>query len=445
MSLSHVANLLHSTYKGQDAQFVGCSIDTRTLRPSELFIALRGERFDGHDFIENAARCGASGAVVDKPCTAPLPTIVVDDTHYAMTKLAYYWRRRFPIPLVAITGSNGKTTVKEMVAAIFAQDAPVLATHGSLNNDIGVPITLFGLGSDHRYAVIEMGANHPGEIAELTKLVAPNVALITQCAPAHLEGFGSVEGVAHSKAEIFRGVDSGGTAIINGDDVYADLWRQESRHSSQLVFGLDGDYPITAKAIRLQDEQTTFTLVTPQGTTNITLNLPGVHNVRNALAAAAVAHSLGLSLAVMRRGLESVTAVTGRLQIKKGIKSCRIIDDTHNANPTSLNAALTVLSGLAGRHWLALGDMAELGQDAERLHHEAGLHSRAAGVERLYALGALTRSSVEAFGRGAKHFNSHAELAAALQDAVDEDVVVLVKGSRASRMECLVQALVTEH
>ena len=331
--------------------------------------------------------------------------------------------------------------MKEMVAGILSCKASVLATQGSLNNDIGVPQTLFGLGEEHQYAVIEMGANHPGEIEWLSYIAQPTVATITQCAPAHLEGFGSIEGVAHAKAEIFNGLPEDGVAVINGDDNFAELWLEKSSHYNQLTFGLDSGNEVTAESILIDEDKSSFQMITPVGNVELTLNLPGRHNIINALEAAACAISLGIALSTIKQGLESITAVKGRLQIKSGLKQCRIIDDTYNANPASLEVALKVLERFPGRHWLVIGDMGELGDDAEVLHARAGEISKASGVERLYTLGELSRASAESFGEGAQHMNSHEQLAELLSEEVASDVTVLIKGSRAMRMEYLVNAL----
>jgi len=445
MQISKAAETLQAKYQGEDVCFTGCSTDTRTLRDKELFIALHGENFNGHDYLDKAKALGASAVLVEEKYAGPGSftgsSIVVKNTRQAMGTLAKNWRAGFSIPLVAITGSNGKTTVKEMVTGILSCKASVLATQGNLNNDIGVPQTLFGLGEEHQYAVIEMGANHPGEIEWLSHIAQPTVATITQCAPAHLEGFGSIEGVAHAKAEIFNGLLEDGVAVINGDDDFAELWLEKSSHYNQLTFGLDSGNEVTAESILIDEDKSSFQMITPVGNVELTLNLPGRHNIINALEAAACAISLGIALSTIKQGLESVTAVKGRLQIKSGLKQCRIIDDTYNANPASLEVALKVLKRFPGRHWLVIGDMGELGDDAEALHAQAGEISKASGVERLYTLGELSRASAEAFGEGAQHMNSHEQLAELLSEEVASDVTVLIKGSRAMGMEYLVNAL----
>jgi len=450
MQISKAAEILQERYQGDDVCFLGCSTDTRTLKDKELFIALRGENFNGHDYLDKAKTSGASAVLVEEKHDGPGsstgsfsgPSIVVKNTRQAMGELAKNWRAGFSIPLVAITGSNGKTTVKEMLAGILSCKAPVLATQGNLNNDIGVPQTLFGLGEEHKYAVIEMGANHPGEIEWLSHVAQPTVATITQCAPAHLEGFGSIEGVAHAKAEIFDGLLEDGIAVINGDDDFAELWLEKSKHSNQLTFGLDSGNEVTAESVCIEEDKSFFQMITPVGDMELTLNLPGRHNIMNALEAAACAISLGISLSTVKQGLEFISAVKGRLQIKSGFKQCRIIDDTYNANPASLDVALKVLEKFPGRHWLVIGDMGELGDDTEALHAQAGKVSKTSGVERLYALGELTKLTVQSFGEGARHVDNHEQLVSLIGEEIDSDVTILIKGSRAMGMEHLVNALV---
>ena len=446
MPVSQTADILHTTYQGDDVFFTGCSTDSRSIKKGQLFIALRGEQFDGHDYTAQAEQRGAYAVLGERKSRHSLAEIIVQDTRRAMGHLAGHWRAEFSLPLIAITGSNGKTTVKEMLAAILRIKAPVLATQGNFNNDIGVPLTLFCLGKQHQYAVIEMGANHPGEIAWLTKLAQPTVALVTQCAPAHLAGFGSIAGVAQAKSEIFSGLKADGTAIINGDDPYADLWWEKSREFRRLRFGLTPGNEVTARSVNIDQQGgfTSFTLVSTTDEIELTLSLPGKHNVMNALAAAAVATSLDIALPVIKQGLESMTAIKGRLEIKTGLKQCRIIDDTYNANPASLEAGLQVLAGFGGRRWLVLGDMGELGHEARAWHALAGEKSKQYAIDRLYTVGELALFSAESFGGQTLHADSLEQLAVLLQKAVDADVTILIKGSHAMGMGRLVNKLVSE-
>jgi UDP-N-acetylmuramoyl-tripeptide--D-alanyl-D-alanine ligase len=443
MKLSNAALSLDATYFGEDVEFTGCSTDSRNLDSGELFIAIKGERFDGHDFIMHAKQRGASAAMVSNTGQHYLPELVVKDTRRAMGKLAGIWRSGFAIPLVAITGSNGKTTVKEMLVSILGQKAPVLATQKNLNNDIGVPLTLFGLGNVHRYAVVEMGANHPDEISWLSTITRPTVALITQCAPAHLEGFGSLEGVARAKSEIFDGLDPGGVAIINTDDDFAEFWRNKISGFKQLGFGLKKQADVTAKSISqsIITGTNNFELCTPAGTIDIELPLLGLHNIMNAMAATACALTLGIDLKLIKTGLEMMKPVKGRLEMKTGLNNSRIIDDTYNANPASLIAAINAISSFNDRHWLALGDMGELGAQSESFHTDAGNFARENRIEKIFATGPLSHLTVKSFGQGGKHFSSMDAMIEALKKEIAADVTLLVKGSRAMQMELVVKAL----
>lgn len=444
MNLSRAAQNIDAKYQGQDVAFSGCSIDSRTINSGELFIAIRGEHFDGHAFLNKARQHGAVAAMIDTEVEHDfLPVLKVSNTRQGMGKLAQYWRDQFDIPLVAITGSNGKTTVKEMLVAILGLKANILSTKGNLNNDIGVPLTLFGLGNEHTYAIIEMGANHPGEIRWLSQIARPTVAVITQCAPAHLEGFGSVEGVAQAKSEIYEGLDKKGIAVINADDDYADLWRSKIKGLQQLSFGIVNPADVSAKIIPEANshKKNRFILNTPEGSSEVQLSLLGQHNVMNALAAATCAIGLGISLDTIKQGLEKMQPVKGRLEIKTGINNSRIIDDTYNANPASLMAAINVLNTFNGKHWLVLGDMGELGTEEEELHAVAGEQAKKHGVERLFATGKLSQLTVKSFGKNAEHFETTEDLSARLKSEITSDVILLVKGSRSMHMEKVVNGL----
>ncbi len=443
MKLSSAAKSLNATCLGEDVVFRGCSTDSRNLDSGELFIAIKGERFDGHDFLDSAKQRGAVAAMVTKTNQQDLPTLVVEDTRKAMGNLAATWRSGFDVPLIAVTGSNGKTTVKEMLVSILGLKAPVLATRGNLNNDIGVPLTLFGLGNEHRYAVVEMGANHPGEISWLSHIARPTVAIITQCAPAHLEGFGSVEGVARAKAEIFDGLEPEGIAIINADDDFAELWRNKVTGLRQISFGLKNQSDITARSISLSVDTGTnnFRLCTPAGNIDISLPLLGQHNIMNAMAATACALALEIELALVKQGLERMKPVKGRLEMKKGLHGSRIIDDTYNANPVSLTAAIKTIASSSGKRWLALGDMGELGTQSESLHEGAGSIARENGIEKVFAIGPLSENTVRYFGQGAEHFSSVEKMIEVIKKEITADVTLLVKGSRSMQMERVVSAL----
>jgi len=473
MSLSEAAKALDARMVGKDVRFRAVSTDSRKIVAGDLFVALRGENFDGYEFVPGALRDGAVAAVVNvdsyeanssmldpqspargtPPDTRPegglgaASILLVEDTRLALGQLAAYWRRKFEVPLVAITGSNGKTTVKEMLASILrtaagSEDA-VLATKGNLNNDIGMPLTLLQLNARHRYAVIEMGMNHPGEIDYLTRIACPDVALVNNASGAHLEGLGSVEAVAQAKGEIFAGLDDHGTAMINADDAHAPLWRGLAGTHQLLEFGLDGDADI-AGAWRPQDGGLHLDVQTPQGGFSVQLQVPGEHNARNALAATTAAIALNVPLDTIAEGLKKFGGVAGRLQRKAAKRGAVLIDDTYNANPASMRAAIDVLAQVGGKRIFVLGDMGELGEGAAAFHAEIGGEAKRAGIEKLYALGKLSRNAVREFGEGARHFERIEDLLAELDKELDADVTVLVKGSRFMRMERVVQACMAQ-
>jgi len=435
---------------GTDAAYTEVVSDSRTLMRGELFVALKGPKFDGHEFVAAAHARGAAGALVAARQPVELPQIVVEDTQVALTRAAHAWRTLFTGPLIAVAGSNGKTTTKEMTAGILGEAGACLATRGNLNNHIGVPLTLLRLRPEQRFAVLELGANRPGEVAALTRLARPTAGVITNAGAEHLEGFGSLEGVARAEGEIVAGLDLAATAVINADDEFASLWRGMSR-ARVVTFGLSESADFSAAeigtALGAAGFRTHFRLRAPAGSVNIELALGGVHNIANALAAAAAAASAGATLAQVAAGLAAVRAVPGRLEFKQAPGGAWVIDDSYNANPSSMRAAIEVLSSLGGRRWLALGDMAELGPYAPQAHAAIGVLARAAGVERLYATGALMRSAVESFGAGAQWFADSGRLSAALGAGLTEagpGVRLLVKGSRFNRLERVVAALTGE-
>ena len=444
--LSDLAALLQGQLHGSDALIASVSTDSRNLRAGDLFVALRGPNFDGHAYLPQARERGAAAALVSRVSDDPLPQIVVADTRLGLGRLAAAVRAELSIPVLAVTGSNGKTTVKEMLSAILARRGAVLATRGNLNNDIGVPLTLLRLRPEHRYAVIEMGANHPGEIAYIAGLAAPTVAVVTNAGPAHLEGFGSLEGVARAKGELYQNLAKGGVAVINADDTYAALWRELAANCHQISFGVQATADVSASAESIQPHMQNsssvmqFTLRTPDGERSIALPLPGRHNVMNALAASAAALAAGAHLDDIKQGLEAMTPVAGRLQLRVGLRGAHVIDDTYNANPASLQAGLDVLATCAGEKWLVLGDMGELGGDSAELHVKAGQQARAAGIDHLFAIGAQSCGAAQAFG-DAQHFESVEALIVALRVGLRPDVNVLVKGSRFMHMERVVEAL----
>ncbi len=440
-TLSHAAESMHGTLRGEDLHFRGVSTDTRSLKPGELFVALQGPNFDGTKFVRQAEERKAAGAVVPQVIETSLPTIVVDDTLTALGALAASWRRQMPATVVGITGSNGKTTLKELLASCLSISDPTLATHGNLNNEIGMPLMLLRMGENHRYAVIEMGANHPGEIAYLTSLASPRIVAITNAAPAHLEGFGSVEGVAKAKGEIIIGDDGPECVILNADDDYFDYWSSLVGDAELVSFGLSAEADVRASGIEATESGSTFTLHMPESSFSVTISLQGRHNVLNACAAAAIARSLGISDQQIKKGLEAVQPFHGRLQPVTSFSGAMLFDDSYNANPVSVQAAADFLATQTGTTWLVLGDMAELGGDGALLHAHTGWVVRESGVANLLATGPLSKKTVDAFGENGRWYTCIDNLIDDLQKLVAEGDVVLVKGSRSMGMERVVDAL----
>jgi UDP-N-acetylmuramoyl-tripeptide--D-alanyl-D-alanine ligase len=444
-SLQYIAAATGGQRAGADVECSGVATDSRTLAGGELFFALRGERFDGHDFVAVAAGRGAAAAVVDHPCDVPLPQVVVADTTAALGALAGAWRGRFELPVIGVAGSNGKTTTKELLAAVLAGSGPVLATRGNLNNQIGVPLTLLGLEPGHRHAVIEIGANHPGEVAALARIVRPTIALVTNAGAEHLEGFGSLEGAARAEGELFEALDSAGSAVINADDPFHGLWRGLARGARILSFGIEAPAELRATSIAGRIEAgaflTSFDLVHEGATEPVCLRLAGRHNVMNAGAAAGAARVAGLSLPAIAAGLGRAVPVAGRLQLKPGRCGAWLIDDSYNANPSSVRAGIDVLCELPGEHWLVLGEMAELGAHSLAAHAEVGEYARQRGVTRLIACGAPARAAVAAFGPRATWFADVPGLAEAVAAELAPCMTVLVKGSRINRLERVVERL----
>ncbi len=439
-SLTLAATSMNGVLHGEDRLFDGISTDTRSLQNGELFFALQGPNFDGRDYLDTARANGAAGAVVSSVVDDELAQISVDDARIALGRFGAAWRKSKDVRLVGITGSNGKTTLKELVAACLGAEAPTLATHGNLNNDIGMPLMLARIRDEHEYAVLEMGANHAGEIAYLAALANPDVVVITNAGAAHLEGFGSIEGVAIAKGEILQCEDRPSYAVLNADDDYYDYWASLVEDVETLSFGFAPSADIRAEKVDCSANGSEFDLILPNLTVHIALPLPGMHNVRNASAAAAVASALGINGEQIRSALENVAPVEGRLRPLPGVNGCALFDDSYNANPLSAIAAADFLAGIPGESWLVLGDMKELGEGAKDLHREVGASARASGIDRLLALGDLARYYVEGFGAGAVWFEDLDALLADVTD-VNESVNVLVKGSRSMRMERVVDAL----
>ncbi len=443
MKLSQLAAIINGTLLGSDTTFQGVSIDSRTLKPQELFAAIKGNQFDGHNFASAVQEKSAAAVLVERAMDVTIPQLLVPNVIKALGQFAAFHRQQFNIPVIAITGSCGKTTVKALTASILAQCGPVLFSESSFNNDIGLPLTLLKLKPEHQYAVIEMGTNHFGEIAYLTEITRPTVATITNAAAAHLEGLESIEGVSRAKGEIFQGLTQDGIAIINADDTYADYWDSLVSQHKTLHFGLAKGADISAKNIRLDEQgRPQFTLLTPQGEIDINLPLLGRHNVHNALTAAACALAVQAPLTAIQQGLNRAAAVSKRLNEYQGCAGARVIDDSYNANPLSVKAALEMLATAKGEKVLVLGDMKELGSNAEHYHRELGATAQRLGIEQLYAYGELSQLAAESFGAKAQHFSDQSLLISALKSILHPQMTILVKGSRSMHMEQVVAAIV---
>jgi UDP-N-acetylmuramoyl-tripeptide--D-alanyl-D-alanine ligase len=443
--LSEVANAVGGKLIGNDIAFAGVSTDTRKLAKGDLFVALAGANFDAHDFLAAAKERGAAGSLVQRQVSeCSLPQIVVGDARRALGAYAEYWRSRFDIPVIGVTGSSGKTTLKEMLAQILRGQGATLATRGNLNNDIGLPLTLLELDAGHRFAVIEMGTNHPGEIAYLAAIAAPTVGVITNAGPAHLEFLGSIEGVAKEKGALFAALGSEGVAVINADDAHAATWQRISTAGIRHTFGFDEHaefHPLPGSLQADANGAWQFRVSSPLGEADVKLSLPGKHNIANALAAIAAATAVGIEQTTAAQALAEVPNTAGRLVVTPGLRESRLIDDTYNANPLSLAAAVDFAVSLGAPVWLVLGDMGELGPSATALHAEAGAQARRAGVTRLLTFGNLSRAAGDSFGVGAQHFTDLSALLDMLRAGTPAGITLLIKGSRSMRMERVVAAL----
>jgi UDP-N-acetylmuramoyl-tripeptide--D-alanyl-D-alanine ligase len=435
MDLAHAARVV-GLEPGVEGAFEGITTDSRSVREGMLFAALRGANADGHEFAAQAAAAGAAALLVERPLVTKLPQLVVEDVSMALGRLASDWRDTLNPTVIGITGSNGKTTTKEMVAGILEMDSEVLATQGNYNNELGLPLTLFELNERHHFAVLEMGAGKPGDIRYLAGIAKPDVGVVTNAGPAHLQGFGNEEGVARAKGELFSSLPTEGFAVINSDQRWEDLWRSLAGDRKVLTFGLGSKCQV-----RLVNDSAGPRVVTPAGSFDLHLHLPGEHNLKNALAATAVTLALGIPLEQIRSGLEATRPVPGRLNLIHTVAGWTVMDDTYNANPASLYAALQVLTSDYDEPWLVLGDMKELGATSHKLHAEMGEAARSLGVNRLYALGELSEATVKAFGPGARHFQDEQSLIKALRNELRPAVACLIKGSRSMAMERVVAAI----
>jgi UDP-N-acetylmuramoyl-tripeptide--D-alanyl-D-alanine ligase len=445
MDLTEAAAAVRARVHGPSVRFSGVTTDSRAIAAGDLFVALKGERFDGHEYVNEALRRGAAAALTSRVVKTEIPAsqLVAGDTRIALGRLAAHWRSRFAMPLVALTGSNGKTTGREGFAAPLAaccgELPPVLATSGNLNNDIGMPLTLLKLREHHRFAVIEMGMNHPGEIDYLTRIAEPTVAMVNNAQRAHVGILGSLEAIAHAKGEIYAGLKASGIAVINEDDAFAPYWKGLNEGRRIVTFGLGESADVRASAAGGQ-----VRFVTPADAFAVTLQVQGEHNVRNALAACAAAHALEIAPRAMQEGLAHFAGVPGRLQRRRGPAGSCVIDDSYNANPESMKAAIQVLAAQPGRRVFVMGDMGELGELSEPLHAEVGEFAREQGIDAFLALGPATRKSAEAFGAGALHFRDAASLIAAARLESARGSTILVKGSRFMQMERVADALAAE-
>ncbi len=445
-TLQQCAAILSAEFHGEkNLNFERVSIDSRTIKAGELFFAIHGENFDGHQFVAEAAKKGAVAAVVSKPVEANIPQIIVSDTTLALGRLAQWHRQQFDIPVIAITGSCGKTTTKAMLASIFTQRGKTLSPLSSFNNNIGLPLTLLELDHTHNTVVLEVGANHPGEIAELVKIARPQVAVVTVVAPVHLEGFGTLENIAAAKGEIFNELEAEGIAVINMDDPLSALWQQKLAGKRVIRFGRQMSAEVSAKDVQVNAEGCAeFTLVAPVGEIRITLPVLGEHNVTNALAASACAVACHLKLSDIKAGLEAMAPVAKRMIRHQLSSGAVLIDDTYNANPLAFKAALSVLRHTGMPTALVMGDMAELGSEAEKIHREVGAWVQEAGINQFFTLGRLSIHAAESYGPSAQHFTDPDALVAALRPILNEQKVMLVKGSRSMRMENVIAALLDQ-
>jgi UDP-N-acetylmuramoyl-tripeptide--D-alanyl-D-alanine ligase len=454
LTAGQLAQRFNGQLHGADVEFRGMSHDTRLIEPGNLFAALPGAHSDGHDHLEQAASAGAAAALVSQPVSeqisAKLACVQVSDVLQAMGQAARWWRDQLDVVVIGVTGSNGKTTVKEMIAAMLSRVAPTLATRGNYNNEIGVPLTLSRLHPDHRYAVIEMGCARPGDIHYLATLASPDLAVVTNAQAAHLEGLGSVTGVARTKGELFSALPAHGTAIINADDPHVELWLDLAAHCKTLRFGLDEHQAEVHGYFAEPSEgtselgQPSSVIVLPSGTVRVQAALPGRHNLMNACAALAVIEALQLDTQAAAEVLSQMPSMAGRFKRHQHAEGWMVIDDSYNANPGSMRAGMAVLTDMSGEPWMVLGDMLELGDDASLLHAELGAFAAQQGIKQLFCLGPNSAAAAQAFGPGAQHYSDHAALVADLKERLMPGVNCLVKGSRGMAMERIVEGLLEE-
>ena len=438
LRLSEIASMAQGTLYGEDAEILNISTDTRNLHFGDLFVALEGEKFDGHKFIDETVEQIARGVLIHKDVKTKIPSVVVEDTLTGLSLWAKEWRKAVNPKLVAVTGSNGKTTVKQMLSNVLSRVGSTCHTQGNLNNHIGVPLTLLTLRKQDQFAVIEMGANHFGEIDHLTRLAEPEIAVITNAGPAHLDGFGTIAGVAQAKGEIINGVQKNGTVVLNADDKYIDVWLNKAQHLKTITFGFGSGAQVRGNL----REDGVLEVATDNLSFDIKLPMQGIHNASNALSVVAACSILGVDIEVIKKGLESENQVAGRLQAKKGMLGATVIDDTYNANPGSLQAAMQVLCAQQKEPWLVLGDMGELGEETASIHAQMGEMAKLAGVKKLFGLGELAKHAVEEFGENGFYFDKHDILSREVLAQMNANCCILVKGSRLMHMEDVVNFLI---
>ena len=441
LTLQAISQLIGAKFSGVDAPFTGVAIDSRRIKKGELFIALKGQQVDGHLFIRQAEALGAAGFLVSQPIDTKLAVIELENTLQGLAQIARVYRQQFTIPIIAVTGSSGKTTVKEMLSSILKKVYKIHVTQGNYNNEIGLPLTLLGLQTTHECAVIEMGARRLTDIQYLMDIAHPTLSLITNVSTAHLEIFGSTENIAIAKGEIYKYLSPQGTAIINKDEAYVSYWKSLLTTQDIISFGMTNQADISVANFRLEATQSCFTVITPLSRAEINLPVAGLHNIKNALAAIAVAYALKIDLSIIKEGLESFQGVQSRLECKPGINGATIIDDTYNANPDSVKAALQVLQNRKGKKIFIMGDMLELGAESIKAHQDIGLYATNLSIDALYTYGILAKEAVSTFGKHAKHFTEKYDLIAAITCELEANTTVLVKGSRGMHLEEVVAEL----
>lgn len=445
LMLSEIAKAVDGRMQGADELCESIGIDSRNIVKNQLFIAIKGERFDGNVYAAEALKQGAAAVLISNENASLTPAIIVADTRLALGQLAKYWRQKFSLPLIAVTGSNGKTTVKEMIASILvAAKGSVLATKGNLNNDIGMPLTILKISAEHAAAVIEMGMNHEGEIRYLTNIAQPNIAVINNAGTAHIGELGSREAIARAKGEIFEGLAEGGIAIINADNHFADYWKTLNLKRKIITFGLENQADISA-TYQMNGNLTQLNLKTPSGTIEFKLSVLGVHNIQNAIAASAACYAMHISNEDIAKGLAVFGAVEGRLNWLTASNGAVVIDDTYNANPDSMKAAIDVLASQNTTKVFVMGDMAELGIDAPEMHAEIGSYAKQKGISQMLTFGDLSARASKAFGESAQHFTHLDVLVAHLRHLLDANATVLVKGSRFMQMEQVVDQILEKN